>query len=137
MEDSFFSPIVHPEKLCIMNYGVMNCELDRLMNNSDFFALLLGRKKDPVRRAIDLAIEHLEAGECDAAILVLREKALGLDPGNRRALLHLGVAHMLKGELDLAEEILTPVARWKRMDSESAAAQIALDKIAADRKKMQ
>ncbi len=95
----------------------------------DFF-----KRNDPTSRAIDRAIEHLEAGEHDAAAEVLRV-ALAREPGHRRALLHLGVAHMLKGEFDLAEEILLPISRRDRIDSESAAARVALDKIAADRDK--
>jgi thioredoxin-like negative regulator of GroEL len=93
------------------------------------------RKKDVFSLAIDEALALLELEEYDNAIRILREKALARDPGHRRVLLHLGICHMLKGETERAEEILLPVSRQARMDSESAAAQIALDKIAADRKK--
>lgn len=102
----------------------------------DIMSMLGLKKKDIFSLAIDEALALLELEEYDNAIGVLKEKALARDPGHRRVLLHLGICHMLKGEIDLAEEILHPIARQARLDSESAAAQIALDKIASDRKKM-
>lgn len=99
--------------------------------------MLFGKKKDPASMAIEEALTLLEEKNFDAAIQVLREKALSRDPGHRRALLHLGICHMLKGELDVAEGILSPIANRSGMDSEIAAAGIALDKIRADRAKMQ
>lgn len=101
----------------------------------DLFGFILGRKKDVISLAIDEALALLEEKDYDAAIAVIHEKALSRHPEHSRALLHLGICHMLKGELDKAEEILTPLSKRTRMDSESAAAMIALDKIAADRKK--
>ena len=102
----------------------------------DLFGWLTGRKKDIITLAIDEAVELLGEKNYDAAIALIHEKALSRNPEHTRALLHLGISHMLKGELDTAEEILMPLARRTRMDSESAAASIALDKIAADRAKM-
>lgn len=96
---------------------------------------LFGIKKDAISLAIDEAIALIEEGNYDEAMKVIHEKALGRNPAHRRALLHLGLCHMLKGELDEAERILKPVSIQSRMDSESAAASIALDKIAAERAK--
>lgn len=101
----------------------------------DIMSFIFGKKKDLISLAIDEALGLLEEENYDAAIAVLREKALSREPSHRRALLHLGICHMLKGEFDAAEEVLEPVSRTMKMDSESAAARIALDKIAADRKK--
>ncbi|MDR0362359.1 MAG: tetratricopeptide repeat protein [Planctomycetota bacterium] len=103
----------------------------------DIMNLLGLKKKDIFSLAIDEALALLDLQEYDNAIAILKEKALSRDPGHRRVLLHLGICHMLKGDMDLAEEILRPIAKQVRMDSESAAAQIALDKIASDRKKLQ
>lgn len=100
----------------------------------DLMRTLLGLKKDPVSRAIDDAIELLEEKDFDGAIAVIQEKALARDPEHRRARLHLGIAHMLKGELETAEAILAPIAGERHLDSESAAARIAMDRIAARRK---
>jgi tetratricopeptide (TPR) repeat protein len=90
---------------------------------------LFGRKKDIVTLAIDEAIELMELKEYDAAVKVLEEKALARQPEHRRALLHLGVCRMLMGEYARAEETLTPLAGRKTLDSERAAAEIALEKI--------
>ena len=102
----------------------------------DLVGFLFGKRNDPVSLAIEEALNLLEERRFDEALAVIREKALAREPRNRRALLHLGVCHMLKGEFDEAEEILNPIASLKPMDSEVAAARIALDKIAADRRKM-
>lgn len=101
----------------------------------DIMSFIFGKKKDIVSLAIEEALGLLEEKNYEAAIAILHEKALSRNPEHRRALLHLGICHMLKGDLDKAVEILTPLSRQVRMDSESAAAQIALDKIASDRKK--
>ena len=101
----------------------------------DIVGFITGRKKDIITLAIDEALELLEEKDFDQAIAVIKEKALARNPEHRRALLHLGICYMLKGEFDPAEEILKPLSVHSRMDSESAAALIALDKIAADRKK--
>ena len=90
---------------------------------------LFGRKKDIVSLAIDEAIELMGLKEYDAAVKVLEEKALTRQPEHRRALLHLGICHMLMREYDRAEELLTPLAGRHGMDSERAAAEIALEKI--------
>lgn len=103
----------------------------------DIMSFIFGKKKDIISLAIDEALGLLEEKDYDGAITVLHEKALSRDPGHRRALLHLGICHMLKGELDTAEEILDPISKTVRMDSESAAAHIALDKIKNDRKKLE
>lgn len=94
----------------------------------DLFSLF-GRKKDIITLAIDEAIELMGLKEYDAAITVLKDKALFRNPEHRRALLHLGVCKMLQGELDGAEEILRPLTAPKVMDSEKAAAEIALARI--------
>lgn len=101
----------------------------------DLMSLIFGKKKDPISLAIEEALALLEEKSYDAAIMVLRDKGLARDPGHRRTLLHIGICHMLKGEFDQAEDILLPISKQSRMDSESAAALIALDKIANDRKK--
>lgn len=100
----------------------------------DLMRTIFGLKKDPVSRAIDDAIELLEEKDFDAAIALIQEKALTRHPGHRRALLHLGIAHMLKGELTTAESILDPIARERQLDSETAAARIAMERIAALKK---
>ena len=100
----------------------------------DLVSLIFGKKKDIISLAIEEALGLLEEKNFDAAIAVIEEKALTRVPDHRRALLHLGICYMLKGELDKAEEILTPLSKQQRMDSESAAALIALDKISQDRK---
>lgn len=96
---------------------------------------LFGIKKDAISLAIDEAIALIEEGNLDEAIAVIHEKALKRNAAHRRALLHLGLCHMLKGDLDEAESILKPVSVQARMDSESAAASIALEKIASERAK--
>ncbi len=101
----------------------------------DLMSWMFGKKNDPISRAIEDAISHLEEKDFDAAIRVLEENALSRDPGHRRALLHLGVARMLKGDYDAAEALLRPLAKSRTLDSESAAAKIALEKIAKERKK--
>ncbi len=100
----------------------------------DLMAYIFGKKNDPISLAIEAAIVCLEDKNYDEAIETLHKRALSRDPEHRRALLHLGIAHMLKGEFDTAEELLVPLTRVSGMDSESAAAKIALDKIARDRK---
>ena len=101
----------------------------------DIVSFIFGKKKDIISLAIEEALGLLEEENYDAAIAIIHEKALSRNPEHRRALLHLGICHMLKGDLDKAEEILKPLSVQHRMDSESAAALIALDKIAQDRKK--
>ncbi|MDR3210653.1 MAG: tetratricopeptide repeat protein [Planctomycetota bacterium] len=101
----------------------------------NMMAWLLGRKKGPIEHAIDEALSLLEEKDYDAAIAVIQNKALTREPENRRAILHLGICYMLKGELDQAETILRTVVRKGGMDSESAAALIALEKIGKDRGK--
>ncbi len=104
------------------------------MTRHNFFQQLFG-KKDPVFRAVEEAIDLLEEQKYDEALDVLHAKALRRDPANKRALLHVGVAHMLKGELDEAERRLRPIAESaEKMDSDKAAAQIALERVAALRK---
>ncbi len=99
----------------------------------DIMSFIFGKKRDPISLAIDEALALLEESNYDEAIAVINTKALGRDPQHRRAILYLGICHMLKGDLDQAEEILKPLSETVRMDSESAAALIALDKIAKDR----
>lgn len=92
-------------------------------------------KKDPVFRAIEEAIDLIEEKNFDEALDVLHNKALRRDPASARALLHVGVAHMLKGELDTAESFLRPLADAAgKLNSEKAAAQIALERVAALRR---
>ncbi|MCC8180306.1 MAG: tetratricopeptide repeat protein [Planctomycetes bacterium] len=102
----------------------------------DLFGMLFGIKKDAISLAIDEALALMEEKNFDGAIAILHEKAFSRNPAHTRARLHLGICHMLKGELDRAEEILHPLTQVPRMDSESAAASIALDKIKADRAKV-
>ncbi len=90
---------------------------------------LLGRKKDVITLAIDEAIALMGEKDWDAAIAVLEEKALSRNPEHRRAVLHWGICHMLKGEYAKAEDVLVPLTQQKGMDSERAAAEIALDRI--------
>lgn len=99
------------------------------MTQSNFFRQLFGRS-DPVFLATEEAIRLMQLEEYDGAVDILHNRALRHDPQNRRALLHLGLARMLQGRLDEAEDILTPIAGQKAMDSEKAAAQIALERIA-------
>ena len=104
------------------------------MSRHNFFQQMFG-KKDPVFRAVEEAIDLLEEQNYDEALEVLHNKALRRDPENKRALLHVGVTHMLKGELDAAERYLTPIATDSdKMNSEKAAAQIALQRVAKLRK---
>ena len=98
------------------------------------FGMRIG-KTDPITKAIDEAIDLLEEQEFDEAIRVLREKGLGRNPEHRRTRLHLGIAYMLKGDLDEAESVIRPLTEQRHMDSEKAAAEIALEKIASDRAK--
>ncbi len=96
----------------------------------DFFG-----RKDPVYRAVQRAIELMEEGDLDGALDTLHGKALSREPENTRALLHVGVVHMLKGDLDEAERFVRPIAEAAgKMESNKAAAQIALERIAALRK---
>lgn len=101
----------------------------------DLMNMIFGKKKDVISLAIDEALALLEEKNYDAAIAILHEKALSRNPDHSRAVLHLGICHMLRGDWDDAERILTPLTRRTRLDSESAAAAIALDKIKADRAK--
>ena len=102
----------------------------------DLMGFITGKKKDIISLAIDEALELLEEKNFDGAIAVIQEKALSRNPEHRRALLHLGICHMLKGDFDQAEELIKPLSLNTPMDSESAAALIALDKIAKDRKRL-
>lgn len=106
------------------------------MSQTNFFQQLFGRK-DPVFLATEEAIRLLQRNDYDGAVEVLTNQALQRDPRDRRALLHLGVARMLQGRLDEAEAILTSVAGQKSLDSEKAAAQIALERIVALRREQQ
>lgn len=90
---------------------------------------LFGRKKDLITLAIDEAIELMGEKEYDSAIQVLEEKALRRNPEHRRAVLHWGICQMLRGDFARAEEALVPLTRQKGMDSERAAAEIALERI--------
>lgn len=101
----------------------------------DLMSMIFGKKKDAISLAIDEALALLEEKNYDAAIAIIHEKALSRNPEHSRAILHLGICHMLRGDWDDAEHILLPLTRRSRMDSESAAASIALDKIKADRAK--
>lgn len=100
------------------------------MANHNFFQKLFNRN-DPVFNMIEAAIGLIE-GECyNEAIALLETGVISRDPGNRRGLLHLGIAHMLKGDLDRAEGYLSPLATEEgKMNSEKAAAQIALERVA-------
>ncbi len=101
---------------------------------SNLFQQLFFRK-DPVFRAVEEAIYCLEEKNYDEALDILHNKALKRAPGDRRALLHIGIAHMLKGELDTAEGYLRPLATDAgRLDSEKAAAELALERLAVLRK---
>ncbi len=101
------------------------------MANHNFFQKLFS-KNDPVFHTIEAAIGLIESGDYDDAIALLKKNALGRDPTNRRALLHMGIAHMLKGDLDGAEGYLDPLANTPGgMNSEKAAAQIALERVDA------
>lgn len=98
------------------------------------FGIQIG-KPSLLEMAIDEAIALMGEEDYDAAIEVLEQKALGREPDNRRALLHLGIAHMVKGNLDTAESLLQPLTQQKHLDSERAAAEIALEKVARERAK--
>lgn len=98
------------------------------------FGIQIG-KPSLIEMAIEEAIAHMGEEDYDAAITIIREKALSREPENRRAILHLGIAHMVKGELDTAESLLLPLTKQKHLDSERAAAEIALEKVARERKK--
>lgn len=87
-----------------------------------------------VEMAIDEAIALISEGEFDNAIAVINDKALSRSPEDRRAILHLGIAHMMKKDYDRAISILVTLTERKGMDSEKAAAEIAIDKIKRDRK---
>lgn len=87
-----------------------------------------------VEMAIDEAIALITEGEFDNAIAVINDKALSRNPDDRRAILHLGIAHMMKKDYDRAISILVTLTERKGMDSEKAAAEIAIDKIKRDRK---
>ncbi|MCC8108347.1 MAG: tetratricopeptide repeat protein [Planctomycetes bacterium] len=88
------------------------------------------KKRDPISLAIEEAIGLMGEDEIDEAIQVLEDRAIRRDPTHKRAILHLGVCHMLKKNFDRAEELLEPLTVGKKMDSEKAAASIALEKIA-------
>lgn len=92
-------------------------------------------KPTVIELAVEEAIALITEEDYDAAIEVLENKALSRNPEDRRALLHLGIAHMMKMDYDKAEEVLVPLTERKGMDSERAAAEIALGKIARERKK--
>ncbi len=93
------------------------------------FGIQVGAKSG-VELAIDEALVLIGEERFDDAIMVIENKALAREPGDRRSLLHLGLCHMLKGDLDRSEGILKPLAEGRGMDSEKAAAQIALEKVA-------
>lgn len=97
------------------------------------FGIQVGAKSG-VELAIDEALILITEKRYDEAVTVIETKALAREPENRRALLHLGLCHMLKGDFDRAEAILKPLTGMKGMDSEKAAAQIALEKTAKLRK---
>ncbi len=71
----------------------------------DIMSFIFGKKKDVISLAIDEALALLEEKNFDGAIVVLQEKALSRVPDHRRALLHLGICHMLKGEYAEAEYV--------------------------------
>lgn len=97
------------------------------------FGIQVGQKTG-VELAIDEAIVLIGEQRYDDAIRVIEDKALAREPDDRRSILHLGLCYMLKGEveaefLDRAEEFFRPLLERRGMDSEKAAAEIALDKI--------
>ncbi len=93
------------------------------------FGVQVGAKTG-VELAIDEALVLIGEERFDEAIQVIENKALAREPDNRRSLLHLGLCYMLKGDLDRADAILKPITDARGMDSEKAAAQIAMEKIA-------
>lgn len=98
------------------------------------FGIQIG-KPSLIEMAIEEAIAHMGEEDYDTAITIIREKALSREPENRRAILHLGIAHMVKGDLEVAESLLLPLTKQKHLDSERAAAEIALEKVARERAK--
>ncbi len=101
------------------------------MNILELFGL---KKRDIISLAIDEAIALMGEESYDEAIAVIENKCLRRNPQDKRSLLHLGVCHMLKKDYDEAERILKPLTGPGKMDSEKAAASIALEKIARHRR---
>lgn len=97
------------------------------------FGIQVGNKTG-VELAIDEALILMGEKRYDDAITVIEKKALARKPDDRRSLLHLGICRMLQHRFDEAEEILIPLTQQKHMDSEKAAAQISLEKVAMLRK---
>lgn len=93
------------------------------------FGIQVGSKSG-AELAIDEALILIGEERYDDAARVIEEKALAREPGDRRSLLHLGICRMLQGRLNDAEAILEPLTHRKGMDSEKAAAHIALEKVA-------
>ncbi len=104
------------------------------MNILEIFGI---KKRDVISLAIDEAIALMGEEEYDEAISVIETKCLRRNPQDKRSLLHLGVCYMLKKDYDQAEKILKPLAGPGKMDSEKAAASIALEKIAKNRREEQ
>lgn len=97
------------------------------------FGIQIGNKTS-LELAIDEAILLLNEQRYNEAAQIIKTKALSQNPKDRRALLHLGVCRMMQERLDEAEAILRPLTNQKQMDSEKAAAQIALEKVKKLRK---
>ncbi len=93
------------------------------------FGLQVGQKT-LAEMAVDEAMLLVGEQRYDEAVQVIENKALSRNPDDRRALLHLGICLMLKGDYDRAEAVLAPLTERRGMDSEKAAALIALDKVA-------
>lgn len=93
------------------------------------FGIQIGAKTG-AELAIDEALVLIEEKRFDEAIRVIRDKALAREPDDPRALLHLGICHMLNGDYDEAESYFRPLTAIRHMTSEKAAAQIALEKVA-------
>lgn len=100
------------------------------------FGLQVGSKSG-VELAIDESLVLINEKRYDEAAAVLMDKALAREPGDRRSILHLGLCRMLQGNLDEAESILRPLTEQKHMDSEKAAAEITLEKVAKLRKEQE
>lgn len=97
-----------------------------MQNIMDF---ILGRKRDRVSMLIEEALAMMGEGEYAEAIALIEEKILAKDPDHPRANLHLGLAYMLKGDKETARSILRPFAERPYLDSDTAMAKIAMDKM--------
>lgn len=97
------------------------------------FGIQVGAKTG-VELAIEEAIVLIGEKRYDDAAAVIQDKALAREPGDRRSLLHLGICRMMQGRLDDAEKIFVPLIAQRHMDSEKAAAQIAMERVAVLRK---